>query len=364
MRVDTYVVRNGYDGKRCLVHARCCRKPDGQVLATAQYLDVDGCDLFSGLLLSRSEDDGRIWSEFVPQKGLAPIHDESGIHVGCDATPMFHKKTGKVLLLGHTAHYNEGAMHPSNQVRKTFYSVYDEEKKEFGGMKFLEMPEEYAQNCGNGSGQSVELENGDLLIPVYFKNKENGTSDEGCYSSMALKCSFDGENLELLECGNPLTMAIGRGLYEPSLICHKGVYYMTLRNDECGCVARSEDGVHYTELQLWKWEDGSLLDNYNTQQHWMLVGGDLYLVYTRRHGNNDHVFRHRAPLFAARVENMCLIRESEQIIVTERGARLGNFTAESYADGSATVMAAEWMQPKGCEAYGSDNTIFYCRVKA
>ena len=33
--------------------------------------------------------------------------------------------------------------------------------------------------------------------------------------------------------------------------------------------------------------------------HSRVGGGKLWLVYTRRAGNNDHVFRHRAPLFVA-----------------------------------------------------------------
>ena len=149
----------------------------------------------------------------------------------------------------------------------------------------------------------------------------------------------------------------------PAVLFHDGKYYMTLRNDECGCVAVSEDGLHYTQLQLWKWEDGSILPNYNTQQHWMTLGEELYLVYTRRGADNDHVFRHRAPLFAAKVENMKLVREMETVLVEQRGARLGNFGVSAWEDGKALVMAAEWMQPKGCEACGSDNSVFLALVE-
>ena len=44
MKIERIAVRSGYDNKRCLVHARCCFAP-GLVLATAQDLDVTGCDL-------------------------------------------------------------------------------------------------------------------------------------------------------------------------------------------------------------------------------------------------------------------------------------------------------------------------------
>ncbi len=354
MKCDMYSIRHGYDKKKCLVHARCCYTMDLMV-ATAQYLNVAGCDLFSGIRMSVSTDDGNTWSEFEVQKGLQPIEDGKYVTVGCDATPMYHKKTDNIILLGQTAEYEKGTLHPSGRKRNTFYSVFDKEKKEFRQMKFLEMPKGY-DKCGNGSGQSVELENGELLIPVSYE-KDN---EQNMYS-MVLRCSFDGENITVLEMGAPLTIHIERGLCEPSLVCHNGVYYMTLRNDECGLVAKSDDGLNYTDLQLWKWEDGSVLQNYNTQQHWMTMGDDLYLVYTRRGADNDHVFRHRAPLFAAKVENMRLVKDSEVVIVEQKGARLGNFGVTPYKDG-AIVMAAEWMQPVGCEKYGSDNNIYVAKV--
>ncbi len=356
MKCETYAIRNGYDGKKCLVHARCCYTPN-IMLATAQYLNVDGCDLFSGLLLSTSSDDGKTWSEFEFQKGLSPIVEGDVITVGCDATPMHHKKTDTILLLGHTAEYKEGQLHPTGRRRHTFYSVYHKEKNEFSKMKFIQMPDGY-ERCGNGCGQSVELENGEILIPVYYRK-----DDEPNMYVMVLRCSFDGKDIKILEMGKPLTIHIARGLFEPSLIYHQGIYYMTLRNDECGLVARSEDGLNYTDLQLWKWDDESILQNYNTQQHWMKVEDELYLVYTRRGADNDHVFRHRAPLFAARVENMRLVRDSEFAVVKERGARLGNFCAAPFKDGKSIIMAAEWMQPKGCETYGSDNSIFVSIVE-
>ena len=352
MKCETYQIRSGYDGKKCLVHARCCYTPDFMI-ATGQYLDVSGSDLFEGILVSISKDEGKTWTEFKKEENLALVEDGDFRVVGCDATPMYHKASKKVLLLGHTAQYEKDGDRPTGNERKTFYSVYDEEKGKFSKMKFIAMPKGF-ERCGNGSGQSVELENGDLLIPVYYSTEDNPNK----YSVMVIKCSFDGENIELKEMGNSHTIDIGRGLYEGSLIFHKGLYYLTMRNDQCGVLAVSEDGLNYKDMKLWCWDDGSILQNYNTQQHWFELEDELYLMYTRRGADNDHVFRHRAPLFASRVENMRLVRESEMAIIPERGARLGNFGVTSYKDGKAFAMAAEWMQPKGCEAYGSDNAIF------
>ena len=147
---------------------------------------------------------------------------------------------------------------------------------------------------------------------------------------------------------------------------------MTLRSDEFGAVAKSADGLHYTDLQLWKWDDGSLVDTYNTQQHWLTLEDELYLVYTRRGADNDHVFRHRAPLFIAEFdpERMCVIRATERIAVPERGARLGNFGCFSVSDSESYVIAAEWMQTtepdcfnrRRCMEYGSDHSIFVAKI--
>ena len=356
MKHNTQIIRSGYDGKKCLVHARCCFAP-GIAVATSQYLNVAGSDLFDGLLASVSYDDGKTWSEFSVQEGLRPVTENGLTTVGCDATPMYHKKSGKILLFGHTASYGEGDMHPVAGRRQSFYSVYDKEKNTFAKMKFIKMPEGY-EVCGNGSGQSVELPDGDILIPVYYcvPGKVN------MYSAV-MRCTFDGTDVVFAEIGNSLTIEIERGAYEPSLVFHKGMFYMTMRNDECGLVAKSEDGLHYTDMHLWTWEDGEILQNYNTQQHWMEVGEELYLVYTRRGVDNDHVFRHRAPLLAAKVEDMHLVRDTEVALTPERGARCGNFGVTSYGDGQAAVMVAEWMQPAGCEKYGSDNSIFLTIVE-
>ena len=356
MKIERIAVRSGYDNKRCLAHARCCFAP-GLALATAQYLDVTGCDLFGGLQSALSFDGGATWTDFEPQAGLAPRREGELVTVGCDATPLYHKKTGRILLLGHTARYADGKKSPVSGERGTFWSVFDPVSREFSPMRILKMPGGY-ENCGNGSGQSVELDNGDILVPVYFAK-----SGETRYSSAVMRCAFDGSELTLLEIGAPLDFPVARGIYEPSVIRFGDGFYITARNDECGLVAESRDGLNYTGLRLWRWEDGSVLQNYNTQQHWMILSDGLYLVYTRRGAANGHVFRHRAPLFAARVKDMKLIRDSETVIVEERGARLGNFSV-APCPGGAAVMAAEWMQPIGCEKYGSDNTVWLSRVSA
>jgi len=62
------------------------------------------------------------------------------------------------------------------------------------------------------------------------------------------------------------------------------------------------------------------------------------------------------------VERLRVLRETEQVVVPQRGARLGNFGVTHVNDDLSLVTAAEWMQPEGCERYGSDNSVFLAWV--
>ena len=146
-----------------------------------------------------------------------------------------------------------------------------------------------------------------------------------------------------------------------------------MRNDQRGYVSRG-DGLNFEAARVLCFDDGSELGNYCTQQHWCKVGGKLYLVYTRKGANNDHIFRHRAPLFIAEFDpdKMCVLRDTERIAVPERGARLGNFGCVNINENEAWVIASEWMQTtapdhsnwKRCMSYGSDNSIFIAKITA
>ena len=225
----------------------------------------------------------------------------------------------------------------------------------------VELPAEAKFQCaGSGSVQRVDLPGGDVLIPIYFKEPTQKQ-----YSVTVCRCRFDGRTLDFVEHGSELTVPIKRGLYEPSLTKFRGRYFLTMRNDDHGYVSVSDDGLHFQPQRRWTFDDGSDLGNYNTQQHWVTHSDALFLVYTRRGADNDHVFRHRAPLFIARVDpdSLQVIRETEQILVPQRGARLGNFGIVDVSSDETWVTAAEWMQPAGVEKHGSDNSIFVAKLK-
>ncbi|MBR2584945.1 MAG: exo-alpha-sialidase, partial [Thermoguttaceae bacterium] len=172
-----------------------------------------------------------------------------------------------------------------------------------------------------------------------------------------------------------------RGYSEPSITLYQGRYYLTLRSDDMGYITASDDGLNFDPPIPWRWQSegdggapGELLGSYNTQQHWLRLGEKLYLVYTRRGADNDHIFRHRAPLFIAQFDpqTMTLIRETEQVAVPEHGVALGNFGTTEVSDREGWVVVSERMPSKIKEesdykkalARGASGAIWISRIFA
>src|SRR5262249_43807156 len=158
-----------------------------------------------------------------------------------------------------------------------------------------------------------------------------------------------------------LSIPTHRGCIEPSLTKFNDRFYLTIRHgDGHGYAAVANDGLHFDKPRPWQWDDGKELETDDTQQHWVTHSEGLYLAFTYKRPDNKHVFRHRAPLFLARVdtEKMALVRETLRVLVPERGARLGNFAVVDVTPHETWVTVAEWMQPLGCEMYGSDNSVY------
>ena len=61
-------------------------------------------------------------------------------------------------------------------------------------------------------------------------------------------------------------------------------------------------------------------------------------------------------------ERLCIIRSTEEILVPEAGARLGNFGVTDINQEETWVTVSEWMQPEGVEKYGSDGKVWVARI--
>lgn len=360
-----------FDGERCWCHPRAGIVPaaghDGlpRVVMTMNTLNLDGSDVFKAMYGLSTDDLGETWTEPAALDALAVRYEtidgvERPVAVS-DFWPKWHQASGKLLGTGHTVVYTPDWKVTNPRPRHTSYAVYDSDTGQWQPWKKLQMPAgpDY-QDAGAGCTQRVDLEDGRILLPFYFR-------PPGVNSRVAVaRCEFDGTELRFLEHGNVLSIDDDtRGLHEPSLARVGDQYFLTIRNDRTGFITRSDDGQHFEPIREWTFDDGSKLGSYNTQAHWVTRGDVLFLVYTRRGANNDHVFRHRAPLFMGQVdpERLCVIRETEQVLVPERGARLGNFGVTDVAADETWVTVAEWMQPRGVERYGSDGSVWVARLR-
>ena len=367
-RIRLDVAARLFDGQYCWAHPRAGIIPevgrDGKplVVMTMNKLDLAGSDVFKDMYGLHTSDLST-WTPPRLMRQLAPGYEIiEGVKrpvALSDFWPSYHSRSGRLLGIGHTVVYTPDWKVKSPRPRHTAYAVYNEKDGHWNPWRKLEMSEDRFYNAGAGSVQRYDDHDGSILLPIHY-NPPSGNA-----RVVVLRCSFDGEQIQVLDIGNDIGVEGTRGLHEPSVIKYRSRYYLTIRNDQTGYVAVSSDGLHYGKIQQWTFDDGTNLGNYNTQQHWVRHSKGLFLVYTRRGADNDHVFRHRAPLFMAEVDTdrLCVIRSSERIMVPERGARLGNFGVTEVGPDETWITVSEWMQPKGVEKYGSDGSVFIARIQ-
>ena len=358
-----------YDGTQCWTHPRAgivteSSEGSSKVVMTMNSLDLRGSDVFRGMFGMETTDWGKSWSTPTEIHTLKPryeIIDETERPVAVsDFWPCWHRNSKALLGIGHTVAYTPEWKVVNPRPRNTAWSVYDAKAGDWNKWQKLEMPAgEKFYNSGAGCSQRFDLEDGSILLPVSFKPINENSKVTVC------RCSFDRHILKYIENGDELAIDDNtRGLGEPSLTRFNGEFFLTIRHDFRSFVARSNNGLHFEKYQPWLFDDGTELGSYNTQTHWVTHSDGLFLVYTRRGASNDHVFRHRAPLFIGQVDpdKLCVIRESERILVPERGARLGNFGVTDISEQETWVTVSEWMQPAGVEKYGSDGSVFVARI--
>ena len=352
----------------CWFHPRIAAIPlvDSEtpiVICTLQkHLGVS--DHYSGVYFMRSDDGGTTWTPpTLPQELDSRKVDGETIAV-CDVTPGWHRQSGRLLAIGTKLRYSDAGEQLLDQPRshQCAYATYDPETGFWTEWKMLAMPDEEAKHflVASGCVQWLVRPDGTLLVPMYFKSGGNER-----YQSTVLHCRFDGTMLELIEKGDELSLEEGRGLYEPSLVLFRGTYYLTLRNDARGYVTTSQDGLHFEPVQPWTFDDGSDLGSYNTQQHWLVHDQGLFLSYTRRGANNDHIVRNRAPIFLAQVDpaKKHVIRATEKVLIPERGVMLGNFGAAAITPNESWVTDAEYMAEGKVHPRGANGSVFAARVQ-
>lgn len=365
-RIDLQAILKRVDpgDKSLWFHPRVVIGVNGKAIMTVQK-HLGRSDHYSGLSVMTSTDGGKTWTEpeLVPELDWVqdPHAEEVNIAVA-DVTPGFHPATKKVIAVGAQVRYSpEGKqLQDVPRAHQTAYAVMSPDG-EWTKWRRIEMPADSEFDFARSAcAQWLVEDDGSVLLPFYI-----GKGKKTPFSTTVVRCDFDGENLKYQEHGEILRLETMRGLYEPSLVKHEGRYFLTMRNDERGYVAVSDDSMEFSEPEPWKFDDGSELGSYNTQQHWLKLVGRLYLVYTRRGAENDHVIRHRAPLFMAEVDTASLrvLRATEKIVVPERGATLGNFGVTLVSDTESWVTVGEGNVNAEAEKLGADGSLFLARVR-
>lgn len=308
-----------------------------------------------------TRDFGARWSNPAQSQGLQVNPLPNDVFEKPWVSPFYHRASDTLLLLGRTCFTQDTLPRPG--VKGESHAIWSPRAKgmdlradllysQWDPRRDDALPWQrvawQAHLAGTGIdrvyssdvSQRLELADGSILCPVTL-----GAAD-GRGQAGVLRLLWDRSSLSVAERGNLLTCQDVRGFHEPSLTCHEGRYLLTLRNDLRGYVAVSTDGLHFGEPIPWRFDDGSELGSYNTQQHWLRQGDTLFLVYTRRSELSNGVVRHRAPLFMAAVDaaRPCVLRDTERVLIPENGARMGNFCTLSVNDREAWVVTGEWLQ--------------------
>lgn len=335
-------------------------QPEGLLVLTIQQWLTGKSDVFTPVVSGYSTDGGQSWSKLEdPDGAFAFIPGNDGFETGmCNFTIKWHSKSETLLGTCHSVPYQDKKLIRGD--RLPVWGTYDSQRKAWNRWQPLQLPDEshfYETNaCAD---QRVDLPDGDILLPIYYREK-----DVEPFITSVVRCSFDGETLQYKEIGNELSIQVDRGLFEPSLIKYGDKYFLTMRNDQKGYWAVSKDGLNFSDPEVWHFDNGEEVGTYNTMQHWIAHSSGLFLVYTRKGADNDHVVRHRAPLFIAEVDTstMQLMKDTERIAVPNRGARLGNFSVSHINEYESWITVAELMVGQGEEKYGANGNVFAAKL--
>jgi hypothetical protein len=368
--VKAEVVHKELSTEFCWFHPRVAAIPgagkDGRpaVVMTIQK-HLAASDHYSGMYFLRTDDLGQTWTGPTKIPELAWQSGENAETIAvCDVTPGWHAPSRKMLAIGIKLRYSKDGRQLLDKPRshECAYAAYDPASRQWTSWKMLAMPETDMKFflVAPGCVQWLVKSDGTLLLPIYFKGQ---FGDD--YAATVLHCSFDGQQVKYLKHGDELAIRGGRGFCEPSLALHQGTYFLTLRNDNAAYVTTSTDGLHFRPVKIWTFEDGQDLGSYNTQAHWLTHGKGLFLTYTRRGANNDHIPRNRAPIFVAQVDPIKLhvLRKTERPLLPERGVMLGNFGAAAITPDESWVTDAEYILSTTPHSKGGDGSTWLGRVR-
>lgn len=355
--ITTQTVPTSPNATHDWVHPRIGRFPDGQYIMTSQKTYWLANDVFYGIGYTFFKDVKKAIAPTKVDSALKNTVSKNGVERSfSDAWPAYHAKSGKMLLIGHSVYYKNLTLLPAKtRPRETLYSVFDRAKKTWSKPAVLKMPVGFEQ-AGAGSVQRYDLPNGDILLPIYYRDKKSGF-----YRIVVATCGFNGKVMVVKKLGASMGLANGRGIVEPSIIYHGGKYWITIRNDSTAYYANSNDGLSWSTLRQWRFSDtGEVINSYNTQSHFAVIYSKLFLIYTRSNDFGKDVPRDRSPLFMAKIDTKTGLIDaaSEVVVMPYSKAKFGNFGVVSDGHGSVIISDSEWRYVGGVDT----NNIYLTTV--
>ncbi|MEO1996642.1 MAG: nitrilase-related carbon-nitrogen hydrolase, partial [Planctomycetaceae bacterium] len=365
VKLDTVLEHD--DNKFLWFHPRAVAVPElGQGGQPSVFMTLQKhlrtSDHYSGLSVMRTDDLGKSWSQPDPRPELDWVREGNVDIAVADVTPGWHSPSGKVIAVGAQVRYSAKGrqLEDIRRAHQTAYAVLDPKTGRWTRWRQLKMPGDKQFNFARSAcAQFVVEDDGTVLLPFYM-----GESARVPWSVTVARFSFDGEQLHYQRHGTVLPLRTGRGYAEPSLVKFQNRYYLTIRSNSRAHVTSSNDGLKYGPTKSWTFDDGEQLGSYNTQQHWLAHRDGLFLTFTRRGAKNDHIMRHRAPLFIAQVDPVTLhvVRSTEKVLIPERGATLGNFGAVAINENESWVTVCEGIWGEAGRKRGATGALFVARV--
>lgn len=316
-------------------------------------------DCYGGCEIVFSADEGANWSEPHKLDALQTLSLGKGLLLGvADVRPFPSLDGEKALIIGcdtiYTEHGNaswdKDAPEPPPIRYGSYYTIFDVRKRAFGPRRMLRNPALANEKLWRVSCAQVTFApDGDWILPAHFEHRSNVEYVKGYFSPRfaveTVKVHLEGDELIPVAWGTQLTYENMRGFIEPSLVKGQKDYLMTIRaEDGCAYVSRSEDGLQWAEPVPWRFDNGATLVTDSTQQHWLVAGGKVFLVYTRKCEANANDMRYRSILFMAEVDEsttMPVLKKATEIELFPQRERnglhglLGNFHVCNLSDGSA-----------------------------
>lgn len=305
----------------------------------------------------RTYDMGKRWTPPMESQNLLKIPLGNDVFEMPWLRPVYHKKTDTLLVIGGTAFVQDEGKTTEHKMERHVprraepviaYAIWNWDRQDFESWEKVRVPQGYPP-MAIYTLQTHELDDGTIICPFTC------VDGEGIWKTGTLKMLFDGRKLEASDVGNTVGLDKPEGAVEPSIVEFGDKYFMTIRsqyglpsNNHDGRMyhATSNDGMNWRDFEPWRWDDATIVETEQTQQHWLRHDDTLYLVYTRKSELRNGVFRSRAPLWIAQVDvaRLRLIKDSERIVFPENGARTGNFCTANVTENEAWILTGEWLE--------------------